>query len=1115
MEAIVDSGAEVSVARVGLFPDVEFAGSRIHLVDAQGTAIKAFGEINLCLQIGSNVLQHPFVVADVTADVLLGMDFLSQHGALVDFGNRSVHFANEKRGDQMLADGYDAQIAGVEALGAAEKLAPLEDLWTRSCEHLSEEQCSNVWRLLLEFQDVFSLSSGDLGKTALVKHTIDTGQAVPIKQAPRRLPLAKQEWARQELVSMQEQGIIEPGFGPWAAPVVLVDKKDGSQRFCVDFRRLNEVTKKDSYPLPRIDAILDALGGSSWFSTLDLKSGYWQIEMDAADREKTAFSMDGGLWQFKVMPFGLCNAPATFERLMEMVMSGMPKQALLVYLDDLIVHADGFDQELSNLRDTFTRLRNAGLKLSPKKCHLFKRETSFLGHIVSAKGLATDPEKATAVVNWPQPRNTTDVRSFLGLCAYYRRFVKDFAIVARPLYELTGKNRKFLWSIECGEAFNKLKLLLTNPPILRFPNLHKEFVLDTDASQTGIGAVLSQVDGEEEYVLAYFSRLLSKAERRYCTTRRELLAIVKSLTHFHPYLYGHKFTLRTDHASLRWLVNFRDPEGQLARWLQRLQQYDFKVIHRPGSKHGNADGLSRRPCEEDMCRYCCRQESLSEKEAVTATVNFVSLQGVDLAASQRTDSDLAEIINLKQSGSNRPSWSQVSTKSPVFKCYWSEWETLELANDVLHRRWHTDTPNKSHLLPVIPKDLQGELLRYVHDNPSGGHFGRKKTLSKVKDKYYWINRRRTVNDWCRNCTVCATRKGPKKKQHGPAQLYVVGAPMERIAVDILGPLPVTDLGNKYMLVAMDYFTKWPEVYAIPDQEATTIARVLVEGMFSRFGAPLELHSDQGRNFESAVFAEVCRLFGVNKTRTTPGYPQSDGMVERFNRTLLNMLASVSSDHQRDWDIYLPFVLLAYRTAENEATGVSPSYAMLGREVRGPVDLLLPRPQQEDAVAITGYGKQLRGILEEVHSTVRENLQASSNDMKNRYDRRADVNGFQPGDAVWLYNPRVKRNLSPKLSRPWEGPYKVIERLTDVVYRIQRGPRTKSRVVNRFRLWRVSGDLPVDWWETGDKRVTNVPDSTPVVDDNADNDQEEDEKYDEAPTVYISRSGRTVRKPCRY
>ncbi|GFW04409.1 retrovirus-related Pol polyprotein from transposon 17.6 [Trichonephila clavipes] len=433
---------------------------------------------------------------------------------------------------------------------------------------LSPEQKISAERLFQEFEDVFYRNSSDIGHTTVTQHRIDTADHPPIKQHPRRLPFAKQEEVGTLLREMQENDIIEPSSSPWASPIVLVRKKDGSTRFCVDYRKLNDVTKKDSYPLPRIDDTLDTLSGHKWFSTLDLKSGYWQVEIHPEDREKQ-----------HSLPAKDYGRGRTFE------------------------------EHLQNIRKVLSKLSDANLKLNPSKCKFFQKEVNYLGHIISAEGVRTDPEKVSAVKNWKRPENLRELRSFLGLCTYYRKFVKGFSNIARPLHKLTeSKQKKFQWTKECEDSFLQLKEALTSSPILIYPQPDKPFILDTDASNESVGAVLSQeIDGQER-VVAYWSKCLSKPERNYCVTRKELLAIVKAIEHFHHYLYGQKFLLRTDHASLTWLMNFRNTEGQVARWIQRLNEYYFDIRHRKGSSHGNADALSRRPCPEN-CRHCSRVET--------------------------------------------------------------------------------------------------------------------------------------------------------------------------------------------------------------------------------------------------------------------------------------------------------------------------------------------------------------------------------------------------------------------------------------------------------------------------------------------------------------------------
>jgi hypothetical protein len=470
----------------------------------------------------------------------------------------------------------------------------MEKLYREGIADLSVEHHSAFAAFLWEYQDVFARSSGDLGCSNTVQHHIDTGDTQPIKQAPRRVPLHKKKVVKEEIDKMLDRGVIEPCEGPWASPIVLVTKKDGTTRFCVDFRRLNDVTRKDAYPLPRIEDNLDTLQGAEYYSTLDLLSGYWQVAMAPEHRDKTAFSVSGGgLFRFLTMPFGLCNAPATFQRLMEKVLSGLQWEIAVLYIDDVIVFANSFEEQLERLGLVLGRLRNAGLKLKPEKCELFRKRVEFLGHIVSAKGVEVDHRKISKILEWPEPQNLTQLRSFVGICAYYRRFVPDFSTICKPLFLLTQKGQQYVWGEAQQVAMDTMKKLLTSAPILGYPRTGDPFILDTDASAVGLGAVLSQVQDGEERVIAYASRVLSPAERNYCTTRRELLAILSFVKQFHHYLYGGRFLVRTDHSALYWLLRKKEPEGQMARWVTFLQSYDMQVQHRQGVKHGNADALSR------------------------------------------------------------------------------------------------------------------------------------------------------------------------------------------------------------------------------------------------------------------------------------------------------------------------------------------------------------------------------------------------------------------------------------------------------------------------------------------------------------------------------------------
>ena len=555
-------------------------------------------------------------------------------------------------------------------------------LWNmvQQADGLKDEEAQELFQLLLSFEDVFATDSDDLGRTNLVKHTIDTGSAPPIRMQPRRLPPHCREQAQALVNRMLQGGIIQPSASPWSSPVVLVKKKDGSLRFCVDYRRINSITRHDAYPLPHINDMLDTLAGSQWFTTIDLLSGYWQVEMDERDREKTAFSTQGGLYEFKVLPFGLTNAPATFQRLMDMVLAGLHWSHCLVYIDDVIVLGRTFQDHLSNIALVLQRLRSAGLKVKPGKCELLKRKVSFLGHVVSAEGIATDPTKIEKVLRWPVPNTRREVQQFLGLANYYRRFVPEFAAITKPLHRLTEKNCPFQWSSVCQHAFDTLREKLVSPPILAYPDYTKEFILDTDASDVAVGAVLSQIqDDGTERVIAYASRVLSKSERRYSVTRRELLAMVTFISYFRQYLLGRHFQLRTDHSSLTWLRNFRNPEGQLARWLEQLEEYSFTVKHRPRKYHTNADALSRLPAG-----------SSAEISAITHNSNLpLSLLGMDKVEMHKLQADdpiIGYVLQSKEAGCKPPA-NEVQGKGYRTRKLMQIWDQLSLIDGILVRHY--------------------------------------------------------------------------------------------------------------------------------------------------------------------------------------------------------------------------------------------------------------------------------------------------------------------------------------------------------------------------------------------------------------------------------------------
>lgn len=551
---------------------------------------------------------------------------------LTNFGNEAQHVAK----GTAIASLHDyAQLADVSTLDAASPTSATLDSVLASIDidqQLSSPQRDKIVSLVTEFAECFSTSS-KVRRTPVAKHCIIVEEPVrPVRQHPYRVAPKEREAIRSQVQEMLKDDVIQPSNSPWASPVVLVKKKDNTLRFCVDYRKLNLITKRDVYPLPRIDDTLDKLRNAYFFSSLDLKSGYWQIEVDERDRKKTAFVTPDGLYEFKVLPFGLCSAPATFQRTINTVLSGLKWQSCLVYLDDVVVFSSTFEQHMQRLRAVLDAIRTAGLTIKPEKCHFGFRELRFLGHIVSAEGVRPDPEKITAVEMFPKPRDKKAIRRFLGLCAYYRRFVENFSKIAEPLTRLTKEDVPFVWEKEQEDAFSELRRRLQSPPILAHFDENAETDIHTDASNVGLGAILIQWQNGEEKVIAYASRTLSKAETNYSATEKECLAVIWAVSKFRPYLYGRPFRAISDHHSLCWLANLKDPSGRLARWSLRLQEYDITVVYKSGLKHNDADCLSRAPIESTSLEYEQDFPFLG------------ALNTAEMAHHQRTDPELLLLI---------------------------------------------------------------------------------------------------------------------------------------------------------------------------------------------------------------------------------------------------------------------------------------------------------------------------------------------------------------------------------------------------------------------------------------------------------------------------------------
>ncbi|UYV63925.1 hypothetical protein LAZ67_2006034, partial [Cordylochernes scorpioides] len=764
-------------------------------------------------------------------------------------------------------------------------------------EDLTLSQKNELRQVLSKYSDLFS---SKLGKTNLAKHRIETENAKPIKHKPYRVSPKERDIIKEQIQDMLQEGVIRASSSPWAFPVILVRKRDGNWRFCVDYRKLNSITVKDVYPIPRIDDVMDTLQGSRYFTAIDLRSGYWQVEIEEQDKKKTAFTTSHGLYEFNVMPFGLCNAPATFERIMDNVLKNIKWKFCLCYLDDVVIYSPDFTTHLGRIEAVLKCFRESNLRLNGKKCRFGFEEIEILGHVTSKHGIKPADHNVKAIRDFPRPSKTKEIQSFIGLCSYYRKFIKNFSRIADPLFKLTRKDSPFIWSESQEEAFITLKSLLTNPPILSHFDPEAPTQIHTDASNIGLGATLVQTINGQEKVISYISRSLSKPERNYSTTEKECLALVWSMSKLRPYLYGRRFKVMTDHHALCWLRNLRDPTGRLARWALKIQEYDFEIIYKSGKKHLDADGLSRGPLPE--ADFDDNYDSLFFNPVIEDSDEYIE--------------------NIKRC------LGDTEGKRSIV-------ENFKEENGCLYKR--NPRPEGRAWLLVVPRVRRRDILKEYHNHMICGHLGVTRTMHRLKDKYFWPSMLKDVVEYVRTCHLCQSRKGSNQLPAGllhpiPAANY----PFERVGIDLLGPLPSTKNRKKWMIVLTDYYTKYAETKAVIDATAREVAKFLTENVILKHGAPRYLISDRGSQFTSNLVKEITKICQIQHCLTTSYHPQTNGLTERLNRTLINMISMYVNVDQRNWDEILPFITHAYNTTIQETTKYSPFFLLYGRE---PVSIL--------------------------------------------------------------------------------------------------------------------------------------------------------------------------------
>ena len=675
----------------------------------------------------------------------------------------------------------EGTVAALQESAGTPSLTPdLEELWrvAQADPTLSEQGASALRELLCKHTSVFASSDSDLGRAHSVTHDIRTTTEQPLWQPPRKSSPLKEETERKLVKDMEAKGIIEPSVSRWASPTVLVQKKDGSVRFCVDYRRLNDLTIKDAFPLPRIDETLDSLGGAVWFSTLDLLSGYWQVALTDDAKEKSAFCTKSGRFQWRVMPFGLCNAPATFERLMETVLRGLHWESCLVYLDDVIVFGKDERQMLSRLDVVFGRLAGAGLKLKPTKCKLFLKEVEYLGHVISAEGVRVDPKKIETIRAWETPRTITEVRSFLGLASYYRRFVEHFAAVAAPLHAVTGAATVLLWGAEQQAAFEELRRRLSETQILAFPDVTADVILSPDYEGPGLGATVSQQTATGERVVAYASNVMNPSQRKYCTTKKGLLALVTALRHFRPLLAGRKVIVRTDRWTLEWLRALQDPPGLLARWSETLAEYELVVEDRPSERH-DVGGIRREECPQCVAN---KTTVLNEERVRRIAVEPDRPQWPELSterwrAAQLNDLAIRDVLRAQEE-SGELSQKERRRLPKMGHHLVQNWSHLLVRNGVLHLIEEVPeiAPGMVRSRIVIPARLRGDFLNAVHQAAHLNRWDAKTMTRKLREAGWWYRMHADVETKRRRCPQCQVRDRPRRGTAGTSGTMPQGIP---------------------------------------------------------------------------------------------------------------------------------------------------------------------------------------------------------------------------------------------------------------------------------------------------------------------------------------------------
>ena len=952
-----------------------------------------------------------------------------------------------------------------------------------------------VRRLVERNIDRFASEDKHLGRTNTVKMRIDTGNEPPIKKRPYPTPLAQRKAVEETIDEMSKAGLITRSRSPWGFPIVLVKKKDGSQRFCVDYRDLNKITRRNAHPLPLIEHILATLKNAKYFSKLDLKSGFHQVELEEESKQKTAFACHKGLFHWNVMPFGLANAPGVFQELMSIVLQGLESYSL-AYLDDVLIFSGSKEEHLSHLQKVFDRLRSHNLKLKPSKCEFFNEETQYLGFRISNNGVQPDPEKIRAIKAVEPPKTVREVRGFLGMCSYYRRFIPDFSGIAEPLTDLTKDRVKFIWDDRCQNAFDKLKRELAKEVILAYPDPSKPYKLYTDASDLAIGACLTQeiydpkLNRTIEKPIHFLSHKLSDTQTRWATVEKEAFAIHFALQKLHHYLYSSTFKIFTDHKPLERLLKSPMKNKKIQLWALAIAGYNCEIVHLPGKDNVVADLLSRSSTAvvlEDTGTVTVDERAFQvnvinsnkfnpkdfaahkpQGKSDSKEYDRPTIRDFDMAIEQKTDEELSRLRKRLDTGK--------ASKSEQMKHM--------IDQDIVY---YISQPEDDPIIRLyVPEHLRQLVLEQFHT--LNGHMGIDKTFHSIKRKYYWPGLFKDVTSTVNRCVPCQTRNLRKirpQMQESDRPPF----PFAKIALDVTGPYPKTHSGNMYIATFIDLYSAWPDAYAIPDRKGATIANLIMEEIFPRYGAPLQLLTDNGPENVNSVMKRTLDNLNIHHVTTSFYHPQANGKVERLHRTMNDILAKAIGDNSQSWDLHLNQMLAAIRFSVNSTTGFSPFYLLYSRDVVLPLDNLL-RPRS------IYYGDQFHeNAIQEQHrvfTRVSHNVRKATNKRIEQANKNSSDIQYKVGDFVYLKN----NHRSSKLDQRWKPHYIVIEKTSPVSYKLRdqlTGNITKAHA-ERIRL------ANVDEWvlPPTNRPMRKVVMAAPIPAEKSDSDAEDSARADRGP-----------------